>query len=238
MEQNKVRTYFFYAVGEIALVMIGILLALQVNNWNEVRKERSVEQRILVTLKEDISNAILDLESQILSDSVKVRTIQTLLIGGPEKEALLSHPKIDSIMFYPLWSGASEAPVIQSYNDLKTSGDISVIKNRSIREELAEIETGFINLNSQLKDFITVQQIRGDEIALKKVNFIRVLKKYRYTELTVGTENNYRELINDIEIQNVFGAKMIQLDSIVNYRRLLLANCNKVIELIDSQIIS
>ena len=33
MEQNKVRSYVLYAIGEIALVMIGILLALQVNNW-------------------------------------------------------------------------------------------------------------------------------------------------------------------------------------------------------------
>ena len=40
MEQNKISSYLFYAIGEIALVMIGILLALQVNNWNEQRKNR------------------------------------------------------------------------------------------------------------------------------------------------------------------------------------------------------
>lgn len=48
---NKVRTYLFYAVGEIVLVMIGILLALQVNNWNEERKERQEELVVLSQLK-------------------------------------------------------------------------------------------------------------------------------------------------------------------------------------------
>ena len=39
-DQNKPLKYFSYAFGEIVLVMIGILLALQVNNWNEERKDQ------------------------------------------------------------------------------------------------------------------------------------------------------------------------------------------------------
>ena len=38
MKQNKTGKYFKYAIGEIVLVVIGILLALQINNWNENRK--------------------------------------------------------------------------------------------------------------------------------------------------------------------------------------------------------
>lgn len=38
--QKKVKSYMLYAVGEIILVVIGILMALQVNNWNENRKEK------------------------------------------------------------------------------------------------------------------------------------------------------------------------------------------------------
>jgi hypothetical protein len=39
MEQTKTITYFKYAIGEIILVLIGILIALQINNWNQERKE-------------------------------------------------------------------------------------------------------------------------------------------------------------------------------------------------------
>ena len=41
LKNNKVTAYLLYAIGEIVLVMIGILLALQVNNWNEKRKQKT-----------------------------------------------------------------------------------------------------------------------------------------------------------------------------------------------------
>ena len=52
LAENKFSKYLVYAIGEIALVMIGILLALQVNNWNEQRKDRNTEQKILNDLQE------------------------------------------------------------------------------------------------------------------------------------------------------------------------------------------
>ena len=51
MSKNKTGKYFKYAIGEIVLVMIGILLALQVNDWNEQRKINSQEQELLEGLK-------------------------------------------------------------------------------------------------------------------------------------------------------------------------------------------
>ena len=58
MEQNKTGKYFKYAIGEIALVVIGILIALQINNWNEARKEsdklNQVYERVLIDVENDI----------------------------------------------------------------------------------------------------------------------------------------------------------------------------------------
>ena len=53
MEQNKTSKYFKYAIGEIILVMIGILLALQVNNWNEARK---LQKEINTYLNQKLDN--------------------------------------------------------------------------------------------------------------------------------------------------------------------------------------
>lgn len=58
--QNKLTTYFFYALGEILLVMIGILLALQVNNWNEKRNNAFKIQSIFQEILKDLSNDIQD----------------------------------------------------------------------------------------------------------------------------------------------------------------------------------
>jgi len=53
MEKNKTGKYLKYAVGEIVLVMIGILLALQINNWNERQKIEKKHQELILSLIED-----------------------------------------------------------------------------------------------------------------------------------------------------------------------------------------
>ena len=55
MKQNKVRSYLFYAVGEILLVVIGILIALQVNNWNEQRKQQQLSREFLNEMIKDLA---------------------------------------------------------------------------------------------------------------------------------------------------------------------------------------
>lgn len=75
---NKVSSYLVYAIGEIALVMIGILLALYVNNWNENRKLKSVINNTLSTISYDLeadtlsANTIIDFYKKNLEDSNRI----------------------------------------------------------------------------------------------------------------------------------------------------------------------
>ena len=62
LSENKTRKYFKYAIGEIALVMIGILLALQVNNWSEERKLRALELELLQEYQEELQYNFKELE--------------------------------------------------------------------------------------------------------------------------------------------------------------------------------
>ena len=61
-DDNKPIKYMRYAVGEIFLVMIGILLALQVNNWNQERKNNSLKESYLKNLIVDLNKDIDNLE--------------------------------------------------------------------------------------------------------------------------------------------------------------------------------
>ena len=73
MEQNKTGKYLKYAIGEILLVMIGILLALQVNNWNENRKNRIAEQTLYQTLISSLESDLEDVNDKIsiVDNSIK-----------------------------------------------------------------------------------------------------------------------------------------------------------------------
>ncbi|MGB5357241.1 MAG: DUF6090 family protein [Eudoraea sp.] len=73
LSQNKFSKYLLYAIGEILLVVIGILIALQVNDWNEGRKQRLVELKYFYNLKNDLQtdNERLDYIIGIANTKVK-----------------------------------------------------------------------------------------------------------------------------------------------------------------------
>ncbi len=80
ISQNRFSKYLLYAVGEIVLVMIGILLALQVNNWNEQQKVKLHELNILNKLNEDLKANLLEVESikrvTVCTSSAKVELFE------------------------------------------------------------------------------------------------------------------------------------------------------------------
>lgn len=69
MEKNKTGKYFKYAIGEIILVVIGILIALSINNWNEEIKNRAFEKEILEQIRANLIKDKLTLE--LIQDNFK-----------------------------------------------------------------------------------------------------------------------------------------------------------------------
>ena len=63
LSENKFGEYLTYAIGEIILVVIGILIALSINNWNEERKNRAFEKEILEQIRANLIKDKLSLES-------------------------------------------------------------------------------------------------------------------------------------------------------------------------------
>ena len=64
--ENKVSKYLLYALGEIVLVVIGILIALQINNANEQRKERAAEQVLLKQLLSEFNSNLVQPDQKVV----------------------------------------------------------------------------------------------------------------------------------------------------------------------------
>ena len=79
MEQNKTGKYFKYAIGEIILVMIGILLALQVNNWNEHKNNINQASKHLVTIMLNLEDDIKQAQDLITTTEKKVEFSEVFL---------------------------------------------------------------------------------------------------------------------------------------------------------------
>ncbi len=138
--ENKTGKYFKYAIGEIVLVVIGILIALQINNWNEQRKENINEQAILKRLeKEFISN-----KEQLL-DKIQLRN--NLIESCRQLLEYFDKPQNatrDSIFVYLSTIQPPTFDPIQ--NDLVSSGNIEILKDEELKQLLVNWSTDVIQL--------------------------------------------------------------------------------------------
>ena len=136
LAENNFSKYLIYAIGEIILVVIGILIALSINNWNENRKESNYEQKILKELKADFSYNDRELNGNIIELSVLADNCDSLLalFNLPENEV---HP--DKFLNYMSKLGGYSTfnPSDGSLNSLIGSGNLNIIKNDSLRLHLA-----------------------------------------------------------------------------------------------------
>jgi len=140
MEQNKTARYLKYAIGEIILVVIGILIALQINNWNENRKIRITEQVLLRDLKAEVQSNINQLDSVIASH-------QSSLKAAEELFDLWQKNLLDSLSDASAQSLINQMDFNFTYNPNKgvlrsiiSSGNISYVQNTELKYLLTSIE--------------------------------------------------------------------------------------------------
>ncbi|MFP4847279.1 DUF6090 family protein [Winogradskyella sp. PE311] len=134
--ENKTSKYFKYAVGEIILVVIGILIALQINNWNENRKERIKEKAYLTRLKEDLisDKKAIELNKNFYND---VFVAGSLVLSNLEGEADVTTSNWDILVAYfhasQIWPMLMQS---STYDELKGSGELSLIQNVTLRNRI------------------------------------------------------------------------------------------------------
>jgi len=91
LNEGNLKKYVIYAVGEILLVMVGILLAVQVNNWNEERKNRNSEEDLLKALHKDFMQSSKELPGKVgvlkRQDSIMIRLLS---LCGPQEKSISS----------------------------------------------------------------------------------------------------------------------------------------------------
>jgi hypothetical protein len=128
MEKNKTGKYLKYAIGEIVLVVIGILIALQLNNLNENKKNDVFEKEILSQIQENLKNDRLGLKKIEMNFSKAISSSDKIL------NAKVSQQTEDSIK---IWLGTiiqfdRFQPLTNAYEVVKSNG-LDRISNKQLR---------------------------------------------------------------------------------------------------------
>jgi len=145
IQENKMGKYFKYAIGEILLVVIGILIALQINNWNEAKKTREKEHQVLTEIISDLEFTLQDLDRVLntRTNNLKrtINSIQTIIT-----DLKTDQPYHDSLAYH--------FRAVNAYDQInfKTSGYQSLvsigtdlIEKPELRSSIGQFHTSSIN---------------------------------------------------------------------------------------------
>ncbi|MDT8416015.1 MAG: DUF6090 family protein [Flavobacteriaceae bacterium] len=162
IEQSKVRNYFLYAIGEILLVVIGILIALQINNWNEGRKNRAYELTMLEEVHKELLKDSESIESWILSLKSTQHSFRELAIMKNDPD-----PNLDSLDFHleKVRGYGMTFTINKSPFEAIKSGGLDRISNQEIRNNLSTLFGLHVeSIEEWINEVLRVELFTRDEI--------------------------------------------------------------------------
>ena len=148
INEGKTTNYLKYAIGEILLVVIGILIALQINNWNEERKNKVLENDFYCKLLEDFELDRLNIAKLYSESNNKIEASKKLLLELPQKNKSIKY-LINSYIKALRTNAFSPSKV--AIQDITSSGKLSLIKNDTLKQNLLRYYSELDNLIFQIE---------------------------------------------------------------------------------------
>lgn len=169
LENGNIRKYFWYALGEILLVVIGILIALQINNWNETRKERKIERSYIKLLTNDLKADSNRLEELILFSDNSVASKQ-IILDYLNRET----PKPDSLGSHFLrasFSGIqSFVPNKSAFEEVRNAGGLSLIKDENVRNSVLTLYNAYDEMEHNTSQYYLQNRWETRSLVYEKAN--------------------------------------------------------------------
>jgi hypothetical protein len=234
--ENKTGKYFKYAIGEIVLVVIGILIALQINNWNGNRITSNEQIKILKALKIGLESDLADLkfneksiESSISSANKVIYSLENNL---PYRDSV---PDYIGHMMFPIMFVHSTS----AFETLKSKG-INLIKNDNLRDEIINVYDSQYSFFLKNESQIVLEEA---ERALRELFSTRFEESYVYDFNEPNykprlTPINYETLKTDQEFKYFLKSYKNRLNLLLqfHYRSRLLKLVEALILSIDSEL--
>lgn len=151
MSENKTSKYLKYAIGEIILVVIGILIALQINNWNENRKEQKIERNYVELLIQDLKEDAIKL-AELIEDSdksVESKAIMLDYLNGNtiQPDSLSTH------FLRAVFSGVQIfVPNKGVIEEVQNAGGLSLIKDEDVRNQILKLYNAYDRIDKNVGD--------------------------------------------------------------------------------------
>ena len=204
LTENKTGKYFKYAIGEIVLVMIGILLALQVSNWNQERKDRISERKLLDNIHRDF------IQNKVSFDSLKAINYRGL---NALKKMVALFPLNSDTLKHAAYNKYSKDIKLITYNPYSSSVESAVnsnalqlIQDENLQKYLVSWKDVLLDYQEDEKAYIDyvidfsaylrdVQDLTGKDTVMNMASRNTI----KYQNMVIARRNFLQNLINTIE---------------------------------------
>lgn len=224
LAEKKLGKYLLYAIGEIFLVMVGILMALQVNNWNNEKSDRNKEISILKELQRNLQANVGQFSLAMTQQDTIVRNIDLIMEQIKNKV-----PYHDSLgVKYASIAWTEEFIYVNSaFETLKTSG-FDLIISDSLRENIIQL----FNVEYPRISDVT-QKISQMDYSSLMTFYLRHIEYDKEGNCIVIDDD---KLANDKEFTNMLsGRRVWKIDVIKTYKDLIEQSLN-LSEMIDREL--
>ena len=151
LKEGKTANYLKYAIGEIILVVIGILIALQVNNWNESNKLKKEETLYLKRLKIDLEKDTLYYKNSIDRANLLIDRNNSFLKKIYDQQKSIDEGR--TLMNIALWDSEYLTVQNNTYRELVSSGKLNIIPNPTLKEAVIDYYRLIESKANYIKEF-------------------------------------------------------------------------------------
>jgi predicted choloylglycine hydrolase len=209
LAEGSTSKYLKYSIGEILLVVIGILIALQINNWNEDNNERKVEVDYIQNVLEDLEDDLEIFQNYQESNQKIYSLIDSIIpnLKHEDRRENIAHLAFWSRMITMEWLIIH--PVERTYEQMKSSGHLRLIKDKSVADGISKYYnsiTTFDGYNEAgmlwAEDYVeSIGKIFDAEL-LRRIMLERSLQEAKPSDLLSEDPIVINQMINSLQYFN------------------------------------
>ena len=241
IKENRVSKYILYAIGEIILVVIGILIALQINNTNEANKARVKELHYLKNIKTDLLLNIDNINSFIETRETKIKSANIVLEYYEGKPLSDLNDFNKNILNVYIWHKFYQ--INNTFLELTNSGNLATISNDSIKNGLLNIDALYKELKGEEEHYRFDTEVLLYEPSFSVLDLNPLTKKFMYDvsngqagENAEIPRENFEMLIKDTKHKNGFVMAVYEF-TVMNGQLATMKNMSEeLIQLIDKEL--
>ncbi len=240
-EDNQFLKYSRYAVGEIVLVVIGILIALQINNWNEDKKTRKRELTYLENIKTDLLLNIDELNKFIEARNSCIASCQAALRYYKSDVELdiedFNRHSLNIMIWYPFTQHDN------TYQELLNSGNLAIISEKRIKNGLQNMQVGFSNIafiegemQQDYESYLYESYFTTADVETNLNHFEAALSPNNSEPIAPISRTDIDQLLQDKRFKNGISLSKYNSDLLISEYRSMIRTIQELIGLIDDEI--